>query len=373
MAKSKNVTKELSKKTNGVLVFLTVLLLITNAVTLYFWVNGYTIDSLKNQLFKKEGEIVNTEKGNILKLGDVTPEVMDAYYLDIVNIGDSNLIKLGNYEILIDAGEKRDGTDAVVPKLKELVTDGVVELTIVTHSDSDHNGGFAGLKQDGSYTGVYYSGLRFSYITDYGYKESYEDTEYDTARKHAINFSNSTYQSITDAFSGKENTFQTVTIGDDFKLEFINTYYYDINGSNVNDRSITCIVTYHGLTFFYGGDINKEQEELLIEKYELPQIDFYKASHHGSITSNCAVFLDEINPSYIFLNTEIGNRHNIPNIASLTILQNYASDNIYVTGVNGTIDVHCEKTTYNVLFENNDTKFEETTYFSDIMNGVIHK
>lgn len=369
---TKTVTK-LKKQSNVLLVFLVVLLVVTNGITIYLWSSGYSFKNIFDELHDKQGEIVKTEQGNTLKLAGETPDKMDAYYLDIVNIGDSNLIKLGDYEILIDAGEKRDGTDVVVPKLNELVTDGVIELVIVTHSDSDHNGGFVGLKENKNPTGVYYADFQFSYITDYGYREKYEETEYEVARNYAIEKSGTIYQSINDAFSGNDNTFQTITIGSNFKLEFINTFYYDIYGSDVNDRSITCLLTYYDHTFFYGGDINKEQEKLLIEKYQLPQIDFYKASHHGSITSNCAEFLDVINPSYIFLNTEIGNRHNIPNIASLTILQNYADNNMYLTGVNGTINVHCKESNFEVIFEKNNTKFIDTSYFKDIMDGLLHK
>ena len=368
MAK-KSTKKQLEKQSKKTLVFLVLLLLLTNIATLTLWFTGFDLSTIQELI----NPFVGTVQGNVLVLGDTTPETLDAYYIDIVNIGDSNLIQVGDFDILVDAGEKRDGTDAVVPFLTDKVKDGVIELTVVTHSDSDHNGGFSGLKDNGEYTGVYYSGLKFKYITDYGYKEKYEDTEYEVARKHALEFSNGHYQSINDAFSGKEGTYSKVTIGDNFVLEFIDTKYYDIYGSNVNDRSIVFIMTYFGKTFFFGGDINDDQEKLLIKHYDLPKIDFYKASHHGSITSNCKEFLDVINPSYIFLNTEIGNQHNIPNIKSLDIIDDYADDNIYLTGVNGTINVHLAKEVLSLSFANNDTKFENTNYYTEIMNGNLHK
>lgn len=365
--------KKLKNRSKTFLCVVIMLLVITNSVTLFFWLQGISVQELKNYFLQPVGEIVEEEEGNVLKLGDVTPSSLDAYYIDIVNIGDSNLIKLGDYEILIDGGEKRDGTDAVVPFLKEKVTDGIIELTIVTHSDSDHNGGFSGLKDDGEYTGIFYSGFRFAYITDYGYKEKYENTEYEDARDYALNTGNGKYQSINDAFTGNENTYYKVVIGEDFSLEFIDTGYYDIYGANVNDRSIVCIVKYFDYTFFYGGDINDDQEKLLIEKYDLPKINFYKASHHGSITSNCKEFLDVINPDFIFLNCEIENQHNIPNIKSLEVLTKYANDNMYVTGLNGTIDVRITSSDVVVLCANNNTKFIDTEYYDKIMNGEIHK
>ncbi len=367
MAKKK--TKQLKKQSNKTLFLITLILLIINGVLFTLWIKGISYADLKNSFLDvKEGEI----SGNTLIIDGETPETLDAYYLDIVNIGDSNLIKVGNFDILIDAGEKRDGTDAVVPVLEELVTDKVIDLTIVTHSDSDHNGGFSGLKKDGNYTGVYYSDFSFTYITDYGYKEKYEETDYETARNNAISKSNTKYQSIVDAFLGKENTYTKIKIGDNFELEFLNTHYYDIYGADVNDRSITFIITYFGKTFFFGGDINKEQEALLVEDNVLPHINYYKASHHGSITSNSKKLLDQINPDYIFLNTEIGNKHNIPNIASLNIISNYANGNIYLTGLNGTINVHLYKGKETLNFKNNNKKFILTDEYKNILNGTLH-
>lgn len=360
-------TKTKNKKSLGLI---TLILLILNIILFTLWFEGISFADIKNKF-------LNVQEGNIsentLVIEGLTPTTLDAYYLDIVNIGDSNLIKVGDFDILIDAGEKRDGTDAVVPALKELVTDKVIDLTIVTHSDSDHNGGFSGLKKDGNYTGVYYSDFTFTYITDYGYKEKYEETEYEIARSYAMKKSNTKYQSIIDAFSSKEDTYTKIKIGDDFELEFLNTHYYDIFGANVNDRSITFIITYFGKTFFFGGDINKEQEALLVDDNILPHINYYKASHHGSITSNSTKLLDTINPDYIFLNTEIGNKHNIPNLQSVNIIDKYANGNIYLTGLNGTINVHLEKDKEQLNFKNNNTKFILTDEYKQILEGKLHK
>lgn len=366
---AKKQIKQIKKQSNKTLVFLVILLMAVSTLLLSLWLSGITFAEIRNKFLNvSEGSI----EGNTLIIEEETPDTLDAYYFDIVNIGDSNLVKVGDFDILIDAGEKRDGTEAVVPLLNKYVTDKIIDLTIVTHSDSDHNGGFSGLKQDGNYTGVFYADFTFRYITDYGYKEKYEDTEYEVARKNAIAKSNANYQSIIDAFSGKEGTYTKIQIGNDFELEFINTHYYDIFGADVNDRSICLTMKYFGKTFFFGGDINKEQESLIVDDNSVSHIDFYKASHHGSITSNSKKLLDQITPSYIFLNTEIGNKYNIPNIASLNIISNYASGNIYVTGLNGTINVHLEKDKHTINFAINSTKFIDTEEYQKILNGELH-
>ena len=47
---------------------------------------------------------------------------------------------------------------------------------------------------------------------------------------------------------------------------------------------------------FFGGDIGKGQEEALAAQGGLSQIDVYKASHHGSDTSNGDRLLQALKP-----------------------------------------------------------------------------
>ena len=46
---------------------------------------------------------------------------------------------------------------------------------------------------------------------------------------------------------------------------------------------------------------------------------------------------------------------------------------MYVTGLNGTIDVRITSSDVVVLCANNNTKFIDTEYYDKIMNGEIHK
>ena len=191
---------------------------------------------------------------------------------------------------------KRDGTDVVTPFLESIAADNVVEFAIVTHYDLDHYGGFVGLSNQKS---IFSSEVIVNYFIDFGYRKKYEPTEYEVARDKMINEDNTKYYPIQNSFDLDKEGFNKIKIGDNFEIEFLQTNYYDIE-ANDNDRSITFILTYNDVTFFFGGDITKVQEAILLDNYDLPKINYYKASHHGSYTSNSKDFLDVVNPDILF-------------------------------------------------------------------------
>jgi competence protein ComEC len=372
------LVKKASKKSPRFLALLVVGLLITNLMTLYLWINevpinfvfldsNSTISSSTITSSTSSTSIDTNEQGNVLNLGDGSCKELSVHYLNLLQIGDSIVIECDDIDIVVDAGEKGDCTNTVLPALKnDYVKDGVIELVIVTHADSDHNGGFIGLSKKQS---VFDNELTIRNLVDYGYRKTYELDDYELEREALIQSDGTNYCSIQDSFDpSKSNCFSQVKIGDNFKIEFLQTDYYDIETED-NGRSITFLLTYEGTSFFFGGDITVKQEERLLANYELPHINYYKASHHGSYTSNSLAFLQAINPDYIFLNCEEGNKYGIPQKSSVDIMDDFASGNIYVTGLNGTITVNATPTNKlgTVSFELNDTKFIETTWYSTIM------
>ena len=71
--------------------------------------------------------------------------------------GDCTLIKVGDTEVLIDAGPSKANTSEIVDYLGDYCTDGVIEYVIATHSDEDHIAGFVGSKSGGVRNGIFYS------------------------------------------------------------------------------------------------------------------------------------------------------------------------------------------------------------------------
>jgi hypothetical protein len=61
-----------------------------------------------------------------------------------VTSGDCALVKVGDTEVLIDAGSKRDSAITLVPYIKQYCTDGILEYVIATHAHEDHIAAFVG-------------------------------------------------------------------------------------------------------------------------------------------------------------------------------------------------------------------------------------
>ncbi len=83
------------------------------------------------------------KEGEPLKTGELS-----VHFLELGNkyAGDCTLIKIGNTEVLIDAGSRKGSAETLVPEIKKLCTDGVLEYVIATHADQDHIAAFIGTK-----------------------------------------------------------------------------------------------------------------------------------------------------------------------------------------------------------------------------------
>lgn len=277
---------------------------------------------------EKEGKVQDEVKVTFLELFGSTNNSQ---------IGDAIFIECGDIDILIDAGEKASGSSTVVPYLQEHVEDKVLEMVIVTHADSDHLGGMVGISQ--GYGAIEVPGLTYNYIIDFGYQAStkvYKD--YVNLRNERVK-EGAKYFSVGSLFD-KEN-FETATrfyLGVDTYLDFLDYSTYAMDEiDDDNDRSVSCLLTHGKNTFLLTGDAEKKEEGYL-SKLDLPQIDVFKANHHGSPTSNTKELLDKIKPDYVIICSNEENKYNLPKKAIVNRLNEY-TENVYATFISGTITI----------------------------------
>lgn len=88
----------------------------------------------------------------------------------------------------------------------------------------------------------------------------------------------------------------------------------------------------------FAGDIGEEQEKELLREWELPRIDVYKASHHGSDYSNCRELLQKIRPEITVISCGRKNRYGHPGKEAVKRILETES-RIYETGVLGQIKI----------------------------------
>jgi competence protein ComEC len=147
------------------------------------------------------------------------------------------------------------------------------------------------------------------------------------------NYANTTIFIVSDTLTYKHS---------EYEIKFLHPDL-DYRHGNVNNMSIVCKLIYNDLEILFTGDIEREAERYLINKY--PQClssDILKAAHHGSRTSSQSEFLSYVNPE-LFIVTASGNmRRGFPN---RTVLENagiYARQ-IYVTGNDSAVIVEFVK------------------------------
>ena len=119
----------------------------------------------------------------------------------------------------------------------------------------------------------------------------------------------------------------------------INNYtFYFLNTANrdENEDSLIIYTKLNNYKFLFMGDASVNNEEYLLNTYNLNNIDFLKVGHHGSNTSSSKKFIDAIKPKNSLISVGKNNFYGHP---SKEILNNLKNSNIYRTDINGGIEI----------------------------------
>ena len=127
----------------------------------------------------------------------------------------------------------------------------------------------------------------------------------------------------------------------DNKLYFLQTKEY----ANENDNSNVNYIEISDYKFLFMGDASVTTEKEILDKYNLPNIDVLKVSHHGSKTSSGKNFIDEISPKYSIISVGKNNRYGHPNN---NVLNNLGGSKIYRTDLDGSIEIKFNKNGYKI-------------------------
>ncbi len=226
-------------------------------------------------------------------------EPIQVIFIEMQHIyADSILIKKGNVEILIDAGWEYDGY-YVNQILTQYCTDGILDMLIVTHSDSDHIDGLTVALDTIS---------SISLMIDYGGAGS---STVAVAREFTTS-TGGTYHSAYDCVNGGDGAYDRYYLTSEFYVDILDTgNYITADGTNAsNGNSVATLFTYNDFTFFTAGDLTTSSESALLSRESLPEVTLYKASHHGSSGSNSQALLDTLNPKGVAISAARANQYN---------------------------------------------------------------
>lgn len=187
-----------------------------------------------------------------------------------VGQGDATLISNLNYKILIDTGSAYN-----YHKLKKtLYEEGVYTLDylLISHNDEDHCGNVDNLMRDFKIKKIVYDKY------DIAYKDLY---------------------------------FNCLDVG-----------IFD----NDNDNSVVYYLDINDYSFLFTGDISKNVERLIVNRYAIDKVNCLKVSHHGSATGTSSYFVGKILPDYAIISTN--GKYNHPHKETLDTLNSYLVDTL---------------------------------------------
>lgn len=350
------------------------------------------------------------------------------HFLELGNeyAGDSTYIKVGDVDILIDAGSRGSSASTIVDYVKKYCTDGKLEYVIATHSHQDHIAGFAGTSKSGAKnykdesvgkTGVLYY-FDVGTIIDFAYAEatptgqskqtldnkiqvssnfgsSTEYGKYLAAREYAIS-KGASYYTAKECFNNTGDARSTYELAPGISMNILYNYYYSNTSNDVNNYSVCTMFTYNkdsnSHNFLLTGDLELEGETKLAEYYNgstpektLPHVDLFKGGHHGSKTSSNEVLLSKITPDICCICCCAGYNEYTVNYDNIFPTQEFINriakytELVYVTSMydevskefksmNGNIIISCDGTSIGRQASNNLTILKDTEWF----NGFVY-
>ncbi len=307
--------------------------------------------------------------------------------------GDSVLIKCGDTEVLIDAGSTQSSATTIATYIDQYCTDNTLEYVIATHADQDHIAGMVGTSSKGTYNGILYKYnigtiIRFDrsnkpLTTDSGNSTLY--SKFLTAVNYAVDKGAVAYTS-SQCWYEKDGAKKKYYLDSENKvsMNILYNYYYENNSSDENNYSVCMLLSEESEEgskhYLFTGDLEEKGEEYLVKNNTLPQVELFKAGHHGSPTSSNDCLLDVIKPKYVAVCCCAGTdeytdtkANQFPSQAFIDRVSKH-TDNVFVTNMisdnaqgyaamNGNIVFYSDGRKLKFWCSENTTKLKDTEWF----------
>ena len=214
-------------------------------------------------------------------------------FLD-VGQGDASLLQSGGQTLLLDGGstsQKNVGTYVILPYIKQ---QGIscLEAIVLTHTDQDHINGVTEVLEEGKKGWLTVKTLMYPYWM--------EGTEQGKQLKKLAEEAGASCRKIRAG--------DRLTIG---KAEAVVLYPKEQEKiAEPNAGSLVLFWKWEGVRAMFTGDLPEEKERELLQN--LPDCEILQVGHHGSATSTCREFLEQVQPSLAVISCAMKNRYGHP-------------------------------------------------------------
>ena len=213
---------------------------------------------------------------------------------------------------------------------------------------------------------------------------------YVTARDEEVALGAKHYTAL-DCVKGLNGAQQTYELGEGMSMTILYQKFYENTSGDENNYSV-CVLFNHGDNYYLlTGDLEAEGEASLVENNDLPEVQLFKAGHHGSYTATTDTLLKVIKPKIVCVCCCAGaveytqnSANTFPSQAFIDRVAPYTS-RVYVTtlgiveynegkskyedkgftSMNGNITVLSHNGEVTVTCSNNDTLLKDTAWFAE--------
>ncbi|MGD9886616.1 MAG: immunoglobulin-like domain-containing protein [Bacilli bacterium] len=268
-----------------------------------------------------------------------TVEPLEIYFIDLGKYGQSDAgesiyFKVGNYDVLVDAGDDFQASNQAIQEVIDNNSeDQILDLVIATHPDADHIGGMSFvfsqyqvlnlLQFYGTHTTLLYQEYQSSYLAEGLISECL----------------------ITDAMNNAHGCKKAIEIAPQVFIKLVETGYYETE--ETNGRSIVFILEAYGTKVLLTGDADNNDGRTVEANYQtqVGDIDILKAVHHATSNGSTLDFLNSANPETIIITNGnyFGNKHGHPTADAINRMYQ-ANDETKIYAVVGGDVSDCEVT-----------------------------